>query len=185
MSGAITASKWAWLPNVVGFQIVWIAAVGGAARGWWWAGPLALLIFASIQLTISRWRVADLKLMLIAAALGFAVDSLWVQLGWIEFRSAQPWPSLAPIWIVAMWMGFALTLNHSLAALKSQTVIAVAFGLIGGPLAYWIAASVWHAAVIQAAWQPYAGLAIAWGLVTPLLLWLAQRLMPSPTFGAV
>ena len=83
MSGAITASKWAWLPNVVGFQIVWIAAVGGAARGWWWAGPLALLIFASIQLPISRWRVADLKLMLIAAALGFAVESLWVQLGWI------------------------------------------------------------------------------------------------------
>lgn len=175
----MTASKWAWVPNVIGFQIVWIASVGGAARGMWWAGPLALLVFASIQLFISRWRVADFQVMVIAAVVGFAIDSLWVQLGWIEFQSAQPWPSLAPVWIVAMWMGFALTLNHSLSALKAHTVIAVVFGLIGGPLAYWIAASVWHAATIQATWLPYAGLAISWGLVTPMLLWLAQRLLPT------
>ncbi|MGQ0800270.1 MAG: DUF2878 domain-containing protein [Pseudomarimonas sp.] len=180
----MNASRWAWLPNVVGFQIVWIAAVAGAARGWWWAGPLALVIFASIQLTISRWRAADFKVMLVAAVLGFAIDSLWVQLGWIQFQSPQPWTTFAPIWIVAMWMGFALTLNHSLSALKAHPVVAVVFGLIGGPLAYWIAASVWHAATIEASWLPYVGLALSWALVTPLLLRLAQRLMPSPAVGA-
>ena len=179
----MNASKWAWLPNVVGFQIVWIASVAGAARGWWWAGPLALLIFASVQLFISRWREADFKLMLIAAVVGFGIDSLWVQLGWIKFASAQPWTTLAPVWIVAMWMGFALTLNHSLAALKVHTFLAVVFGLVGGPLAYWIAGSVWHAAEIQPTWLPYAGLALCWGLATPLLLWMAQRLMPTPAIG--
>jgi len=173
-------SALAWVPNAIGFQIVWLAAVGGAARGWWWAGPLALAVFAMLQLGVSRWRSADLKLMLIAAVLGFAIDSLWVQLGWIEFRSAQPWSSAAPVWIVAMWMGFALTLNHSLSALKAHVVIALLFGLIGGPLAYWIAASVWHAATIDASWLPYAGLAVSWALITPLLLRLAQRLTPLP-----
>jgi len=176
----LSAGKFAWLPNALGFQIVWIAAVGGAARGWWWAGPLAVSVFAAWQLGVSRWRRADASLMVIAAVLGFAVDTLWVQLDWIQFASATPWASAAPVWIVAMWVGFALTLNHSLSALKDYALIAVAFGLIGGPLAYWIAASVWHAATIADTWLPYAGLAVSWGLITPLLLRLAAGLVRQP-----
>jgi len=168
-------SKLEWLPNVLGFQIVWCSAVGGAARGWWWAGPAALLLFAAWQLAVSRWRAADTWLMLFAAGLGFAVDTLWVQLGWIEFRSSLPWTTAAPVWIVAMWMGFALTLNHSLSALKPHLAIAVAFGAVGGPLAYWIAGSLWGAALIDRTWLPYLGLALSWGLITPFLLRLAER----------
>lgn len=170
----------AWLPNMLGFQLVWCAAVGGAARGWWWAGPLALVCFAAWQLSVTRWFRADVALMAIAAVLGFAVDTLWVQLGLVEFRSALPFATVAPVWIVAMWMGFALTLNHSLAVLKSHVGLAVVFGVLGGPLAYWIAASLWHAAVIETSWPPYAALALAWGVLTPALLRLAQRLLPSP-----
>ncbi len=168
-------SQFAWLPNALGFQIVWCVAVGGAARGFAWAGPLALLVFACVQLTLSKTRGSDVKLMAIATVLGFAIDTLWVQLGWIEFRSAQPFSAVAPIWIVAMWMGFALTLNHSLAGLKSHPALAVIFGLVGGPLAYWIAAQVWDAATINAHLLPYIGLAVSWALVTPLLLRLATR----------
>ncbi len=170
----------AWLPNALGFQIVWCAAVGGAAAGLWWAGPLALAVFAALQLAFSRVRSADLKLMAIAAVLGFAVDSLWVQLGWIAFGAPQPWAAAAPVWIVAMWVGFALTLNHSLAALKRHPAIAIAFGVVGGPLAYWIAASVWHAARIDGGWLPYIALAVSWGAITPLLLRLADRLVGAP-----
>jgi hypothetical protein len=167
----------AWLPNALGFQAVWCAAVGGAAAGLWWAGPLALLVFAALQLTFSTVRGADLQLMAIAALLGFGVDSLWVQLGWIEFGSPQPWAAAAPVWIVAMWVGFALTLNHSLSALKRHAGVAIAFGLVGGPLAYWIAASVWQAARIDAGWMPYVALAVSWGAITPLLLHVADRLV--------
>ena len=164
-----------WLPNAVGFQLVWVAAVGGAARGLWWAGPAALLIFAALQLGFSRWRRADAALMLLAGVVGFAIDSLWIQLDWIEFSSPLPWTGAAPIWIVAMWVGFALTLNHSLSTLKNYPLIAVIFGLIGGPLAYWIAGSVWGAAVIEPTLWPYVGLAISWGVLTPLLLIAAER----------
>ncbi len=169
------ASALAWLPNALGFQLVWCAAVGGAANGWWWAGPLALAVFATVQLAVSRWRSADLRLMLFAAPLGVAVDTLWIQLGWMVFDSPVPIAAIAPLWIVAMWMGFALTLNHSLSALQSHTGIAIAFGVLGGPLAYWIAGNVWGAVEIVPSWLPYAGLAVAWGVITPLLLQLAQR----------
>jgi len=165
-----------WLPNVLGFQIVWMASVGGAAHGWWWLGPAALAAFAAMQLKLSRQRRADTILMLGSAVLGFGIDTLWVQAGWLDFRSPLPWPSAAPIWIVAMWMGFALTLNHSLAALKTRPLLAVMLGLLGGPLAYYAAERAWGAVTIAPSPAPYVALAIAWGLLTPALLRAAQHL---------
>jgi hypothetical protein len=170
-----------WLPNAVCFQLVWVAAVGGASNGWWWAGPLALAAFAAWQLPASRSRRADLMLMMGAAVAGFAIDTLWVQLDLMRFTTPLPWPGVAPVWIVALWMGFALTLNHSLAALKRHLGLASLLGLVGGPLAYGIAARAWSAVDFsEPVWIALSALALAWGAITPLLLVMATRLEPSP-----
>lgn len=170
-----------WLANAVCFQLVWLAAVGGAARGWWWAGPVAVLLFAAWQLPLSHGPRADLLLMFGTAALGFAIDTLWVQLELMRFRSPLPSESLAPAWIVAMWMGFALTLNHSLAGLKRHLWLAALLGLVGGPLAYGVAERAWSAVQLHPeAWRVLGALALAWALVTPLLLLVARRLDPPP-----
>jgi hypothetical protein len=166
-----------WLPNALGFQLVWLASVGGAAYGWWWAGPAALIPFAIWQIATSRWPRADLLLMCAAAGAGFAIDSVWTQSGLMQFASPSPSPAWAPVWIVAMWMGFALTLNHSLAALKTHPRIAFAFGLLGGPLAYWIADSAWNAVDIVPGATAYVALGIAWAVATPLMLYAAERLI--------
>lgn len=174
-----------WLPNALCFQVVWIAAVGGAARGWWWAGPLALAVFAAWQLSSSAWPRSDAMLMLGSATLGFAIDSAWVWLDLMHFTTALPWSGFAPVWIVAMWMGFALTLNHSLAALKRRLWLAAALGVAGGPLAYAIAQQAWRAVEFaQPAWLVLSALAVAWGLVTPLLLAAARRLEARDAVGA-
>lgn len=166
-----------WLPNMIAFQVTWLAAVGGAGRGCWWCGPLALAAFAAWQLPISRLPRADGVLMLIAGGVGFVVDTLWVWLGLMEFAQPGSWPRAAPVWIVSLWMGFALTLNHSMGLLKSHPWAAVALGVIGGPLAYGVADGAWQAvALSQPTWQPLAALALAWGVLTPGLLWLATRL---------
>jgi hypothetical protein len=169
-------SVWA---NLVGFQLVWASAVGGAARGWWWAGPLALLAFAAWQLAVSRTSRTDAQLLLVCAAVGIAIDTLWVQLGWMRFEAAVPWSGLAPIWIIAMWMGFALTLNHSMAALKPYPWLGAMLGAVGGPLAYWAAGTAWGAVTIADP-AAYVGLAVAWAVLTPLLLRLAEQLLPRP-----
>ena len=165
------------LVNLVGFQLVWCLSVGGAARGAGWAGPLALVLFAGWTLarsTNAASRRADIELMLACAVLGLAVDSLWLQLGWIVFASPGPWPLLAPAWIVAMWIGFGLTLNHSLSAMQRHPLAALLFGAIGGPFAYWIATDAWAATTIDTP-VAYVGLGVAWALLTPALLWLAGR----------
>jgi hypothetical protein len=173
-----------WLPNLIGFQLVWIASVGGAAQGWWWAGPAALALFAGWQLAVTAVRASDLRLMLFCATLGFAVDSLWVQAGFMRFEAPLPDPRLAPVWIVAMWTGFGLTVNHSLSGLKPHPLLGGMLGLLGGPLAYWAAERAWGAVQISASVWPFLALAVAWALITPLLLYLGEhwnrRLPASP-----
>ncbi len=167
----------AWLPNAISFQIVWIAAVAGAAHGWWWSGPLALFFFAAWQLPASRWPRADCVLMVGAAVTGFALDSLWVQVQLMQFSTPLPWHGAAPVWIVAMWMGFALTLNHSLATLKRHLWWAALLGSIGGPIAYAIADRTWAAVdLMDPDWPALLALSVAWGVITPLLLVAASHL---------
>ncbi|MCK7593856.1 DUF2878 domain-containing protein [Pseudomarimonas salicorniae] len=168
-----------WLPNLIGFQLVWMAAVGGAAQGWWWAGPAVLLVFAIAQLAVTRSRASDVRLMAFCAILGLALDSLWVQAGFMKFAAPLPDPRLAPIWIVAMWVGFGLTVNHSLSGLKPLPWLGALLGLLGGPLAYWAAERAWGAVEISASVWPFLALGVAWALVTPLLLWLGDRWQPD------
>jgi hypothetical protein len=174
-----------WLPNALSFQLVWVAAVGGAAHGWWWAGPLAVVLFAAWQLPLSRSRRADAWLMLGATLGGFVIDSAWVQLDLMRFTARVPWSDWAPVWIAALWTGFALTLNHSLAGLKRHLWLAAALGVVGGPLAYGVAHSAWHAVeFLQPPWIVYAALAVAWGAVTPALLVAARKFGPTPAHVA-
>jgi hypothetical protein len=165
--------------NAISYQATWLIAIAGAARGWWWAGPAALFVFASWQLIVSPQRRADTMLVLYAAAIGFVVDSLFVQAGLLSYSAATPWPQLAPAWIVALWMSFALTLNHSLAYLKTHPPIAAALGGIGAPLVY-LAAAHWGALAFPPAPLPtLALLGVVWAVLTPALCRLAQALCRS------
>jgi hypothetical protein len=169
------------LANIVCFQLVWMVTVGGAAQGLWWAGPLAVALFAAWQVPLSSAPRADLKLMAIAAAAGFAIDSALVLSGLLTFSTPVPWDFAAPVWIIALWVAFALTLNHSMDSLKRRPVLAVLLGLIGGPLAYWVAAHVWNAVDLNGSTLLGLGvIGLVWALITPLLLALAERLKHAP-----
>jgi len=172
------------LLNVVLYQLTWLAAVGGAGHGYWWSGAPMLLIFAAIQLPQSATRIADIQLLLIAAVLGFAIDSSLAVSGVLIYATAVPWPHLAPLWIVVLWMSFSLTMNHSLAFLRTRPVLAAVFGGIGGPLAYWAAqrglgavsfgGNYLHALLL---------LAVIWAFITPLLCTLASLLVNRQLVG--
>lgn len=168
--------------NAIFFQLVWIASVGGAARGAWWAGPLAVGVFAAYQFARGGHAKADVLLILLAIALGFAADSLLVQYHFASYAAALPSDRYAPIWILALWANFALTLNHSLAWLQSRPWLAAALGAIGAPLSYFFAARSWHALTLADPLATTLALPAAiWAIVTPLLCEAAARLSRSRT----
>jgi hypothetical protein len=166
-----------WVVNAVLFQLCWVAFVGGAGRGCWWLGFLVLLPFALWQLYVSARPRADALLLLIAAALGFVVDSALAYSGVLSYATPVPWAQLAPIWIVGLWAGFGLTLNHSMVFLQTRPWLALLLGGLAGPFAYWVAARAWSAVALNGPmWQALLALAIAWALITPVLAKLAQNL---------
>lgn len=161
--------------NMLFYQATWLIAISGAAHGLWWAGPIAVAVFAAWQLPLSDRPRADLLLLLVSAAAGFAIDSAFVRGELLSYAAPVPWPDFAPVWIVALWMSFSLTLNHSLAYLKSHLGIAALLGAIGAPLAYWAAARTWGALSFVAPERTaLAWLALIWALLTPALCAFAR-----------
>ncbi|MFN3310475.1 MAG: DUF2878 family protein [Thermomonas sp.] len=160
-----------WL-TLLAYQATWFAAVIGAGHGLWWPGVAAAALFAAWRLAVSPRRALELRLVLVALALGLALETLWVRGGLLEYRATWPWLA-APGWILALWLAFALTL---LGYLQRHLGLAALLGAIGGPLAYWGAARGWGVARFpDPAWHGLLALAAGWALAMPLLSWLARR----------
>jgi Protein of unknown function (DUF2878) len=156
--------------NAVLFQAAWLIAVAGAARDFWYAGPIAVGLFAVWQLANASQPGTDVLLILFAIASGLVADSAFARSGLITYSSPVPSASWAPLWILALWANFALSLNHSLAWLQSKLWLACLFGAIGGPLSYFLAARTWHAVTLaEPSWLTLAAIAVTWALVTPVL----------------
>lgn len=161
--------------NAVGYQVVWFAAVWGAAVGAWWMAPLALLPFALWYLSRPDRRI-DACLMAVAVLVGTALDSALAASDLVAYASAVPSPHAAPVWIVAIWAAFALTLRHSFRFLHGRMLLAAALGAIGAPLAYVAAARGWHAVAFPRGTMPAViALGLGWLAALPTLIALAQR----------
>ncbi|HTA65581.1 MAG TPA: DUF2878 domain-containing protein [Xanthomonadaceae bacterium] len=171
--------------NALGYQLVWIACVVGAANASLVAGPMATALFAMLVLGFGgQWR-ADLRLIPILLLCGLLFDSAWIALGWLDYSMPWPSPQFSPSWILCIWVAFALTFNHSLAFLRGRYLFAALLGAIGGPLAYWGAA---HGPGVVRFDAPVAivlgGLCIAWAVLLPLLVRIAESRL-APAIGAL
>ncbi|MGV8921940.1 MAG: DUF2878 domain-containing protein [Thermomonas sp.] len=160
--------------NLVGYQLVWFAIVISASRGQPMWGIGAALVFIALQFHYSTTRSSDARALVAALLCGFLLDGALAATGWLQY--ASPLFSLpAPVWILALWLAFAMTLNHSMAFLRGKPALAAVLGGIGGPLAYLGAAHGFDAVVFTApAWHAIALLAIGWAIALATLAVLTQ-----------
>lgn len=171
--------------NAVLFQLIWFACVWGGASGRWWLAVASVIGFALWQVPRSARPKTELALMGAAVFTGLLVDTVYVVAGLVSYPQPGPWRGLAPVWIIALWVGFALTLNHSLAWLKDRPLAAALMGGLAGPLSFWIGVTRFAAAEFVApAPLVLVILGAAWALLLPGLFALASRLENSqpPTF---
>jgi len=161
--------------NVVLFQAAWFAAVLGAARGTLWLGPLCMIPVLAVHLALQENRRGEVKLLLAAGMLGFLFDTAFVAGGvFTPLQHLFPRP-FSPPWMICLWLNFAATLNVSMAWLRGQYILAAAFGAVGGPLAYYSGAKLGATEGLPTTTGMLL-LAIGWGIMTPLLVWLARAL---------
>lgn len=169
--------------NVVGNQLVWLCAVIGAGHGLRWPALLAAGLYVASQLAWSSQPGVELKLLGVALLCGLLVDGAAGASGWVAYAASDaPW--LAPVWILALWAAFSMTLTVSFAALQRHLGLAMLVGLLA-PLAYLSAARGWSSVVFTApAWQGVALLGAGWALALPLLAACARHWQRTSLPGA-
>ena len=122
--------------NFVFFQLGWFACVLGAANGHVFWSVLASVIYVAFHVWRSPSPRNELVLSIKVLLFGVFVDSLLMYMGFINFKNAWPAPYLSPIWMWALWLLVASTLNDSLVWLRQKPVLGAVLGSIGGPLSY-------------------------------------------------
>ncbi len=169
--------------NFVIFQAAWFITVYSAASGLPIYGPLftSLWMLFHLKFFTKKYR-SEISLLLFAATLGYLLDSLMVLIGAIAFpeRTALGGPS--PLWMVALWINLAATINFSLKWLHGRLLLAALLGAIAGPAAYY-AGSVLGAIELFGI-KSLLAISVQWLLAMPLLIWFAgyepgQRLIHS------
>jgi hypothetical protein len=135
-------------------------------------------------------RAVDVRLLAIALLIGTLLDGTIAASGFARYAADDLTllPDGAPLWILAMWGSFALTLRHSMTFLLGRPMIGLLLGAVGGPLAYLGAGRGWQAiAFAEPRWASITTLAIGWGIAIPLLTTLAvrwSRTAPAPAVTA-
>ncbi|MEI7600144.1 MAG: DUF2878 domain-containing protein [Aestuariivirga sp.] len=166
------------------FDVAWASAVAGGAGGWPWLGIIPALAVLALHLFVSRaviWE--ELRLVLAIALFGILLETGFMGAGLVTFIGTPVLGVLPPIWVWALWLGFASLPNGSLTWLQGRTGLQMLLGLLFGPLAYWTGAK------MGAAEMPSAGalviIGLAWSLAFPAIMRLAEAISPRPAMAGV
>jgi len=163
------------LVNFVGFQVGWFACVLGAANGNELLGMIIALSIVVYHVVSRADSIKEFKLVLAALVIGLLWETCVLNLSILHYPShleVSFWP---PMWLIMMWALFATTINLSMGWLKGRWLLAMLMGAIFGPLAF-VAGEKLGAVVFLDSTLSMITLAIGWGLLMPLLLWLAERI---------
>ena len=163
------------LVNFIGFQVGWFACVLGAANDKELLGmiiALGIVIYHVVNQGDSR---KELKLVLAATVIGLLWETWVLNLNILRYPSHPEALFWAPTWLIMMWALFATTINLSMAWLKGRWVLSVFMGAVFGPLAF-IGGERLGAVVFLDSTLSIITLSVGWGLLMPLLLWIAERI---------
>jgi hypothetical protein len=163
------------LVNFIGFQVGWFACVLGAAHDKELLGMIIALGVVIYHIVTQGDSRKELKLVLVAIAIGLLWETWVLNLDILRYPSHSEllfWP---PSWLIMMWALFATTINLSMGWLKGRWALSVLMGAVFGPLAF-IGGEKLGAVVFLDSTLSIITLSVGWGLLMPLLLWIAERI---------
>jgi hypothetical protein len=166
------------IKNLLLFKIGWLACVALAAAGDFVLATLSVITVVAVHLFMVPAVRKETALLIAAALIGLVWESLLVYAGLVSYPGSSGTGHFAPLWIVAMWVLFATTLNYGLSWIKRSWMIASVAGLVGGPLAFFSGASV-GAVEFHETLTALAVIGAGWALLLPLLALVADTIIDS------
>ncbi|MEJ1164779.1 DUF2878 domain-containing protein [Variovorax sp. CCNWLW186] len=162
------------LSNLAVFQLAWFAAVLGAAHQLPLAGTACVAAAVGWHLLVSARPAREARLVAVACAVGFVIETAVVLQGHVVYPSGQPVPYLAPYWLVALWGLLAIALNVTMRWLRARPWLACVLGAVLGPLSFASGVRLGGAEFVHP--EPaLLTLAVVWAVLMPVLVRLSIR----------
>ncbi len=150
--------------NALSFNVIWLTSVfyGNA------------LIFVSIFLLLVHFLLVDnlqyeFRTVGVIATCGIAVDSLLTLFGVYSFDVSQVSFLGLPLWLIVLWLGFSVTINHSFSFVSKSLLFQLIMGFILLPLNYFYGYKLNAVNFNYSVIHTLSILAIVWGVSVPLL----------------
>lgn len=116
-------------------------------------------------------RAREWLLIVVVTATGALIDSCLINRGVLLTGDA----SLSiPLWLVCIWLMFAMTLCHVMSWLQQRLIVAAALGAVMGPVSYASGARLGDMTLGEPLLQSLALLSVCWAMLMPLLMWAAR-----------
>ena len=165
--------------NILAFQVLWISLVlsGPYQQEAAALGLLGLWLIG--HLYYSRHRATDIKLLVLAVAIGPLGDTLLIQLGLIQFEGTVLFSGLPPLWVYGLWACFSQLLNHGMAHLHGRWGLIGIIALFSAPMAYTGGAALGAAQMLEPAWRCQLAVAVCWSIILPVLMRAASMARAS------
>lgn len=169
------------LGNFVWFQSIWFLAVFTQYQFF-----LVICALVAAHFLFIRHRKKEAFCVLPVAFFGCFVDICLTFAGFFQFSEHILFINI-PYWLVALWIGFAATLGHSLSYLQNRFPLAVILGAISAPMSYWAGNRFGAVEFPLGLLFTMVVLACVWAVLLPLALkWVVaieQKFTPSHSFG--
>ena len=166
---------WFLIFNAVLFQVIWFVAIL-FGDSWFLLSlaPILGLHFFSLYYICQQplvWK-NEIFLLLICLGIGFLVESLKLRLGVWSPLIDDVFP---PLWLLAIWLGFGMSLHGSLGFLQSNFGLSLLLGLMVAPASYFAGARLSPTYDLA---SPYSLFIISgfWVFIMPLLAYTAKQL---------
>lgn len=161
------------LLNLAIFQIGWIVCVVG---GDIYAAPYTLLAVVIHQLFLVEHK-SEWQIIVIVTFVGCLWDSLMAISGVMVYTDATLIG--IPLWLVCLWVLFAMTFLHALSWMRHYLWLAAVFAGVFGPLSYWLGDELSSADVGSPVILSLAIMAAGWAILFPAGMYLTSRFKPS------
>ncbi len=115
--------------NALLFQLGWfICVLSGSMKA-----AVFTITALLVHFSLSSTRRADVIAVCVAVLIGVIHDALLIQLGLVRFVESSSFP---PVWMMCLWVLFALTFHHSIQWIYSRPLWSGVLGALFAPVSY-------------------------------------------------
>ncbi len=165
--------------SLVTWKAGWLGAVISASQGLPVLGSMIVFATAIGAAALGGGGVRELRLLGIAVAGGYMIDSSMVIMGVIGFPDDAQFGGPSTIWMSLLWANLAMNTRCGLVFgwLDGRPWLAMALGALTGPLAYLAGARVGAVDLPSGKLVAFGALAVTWALAFPLIYLLRERIV--------